>query len=83
MKGSYKDRTCRWCKEKGVEETQEHVLSNCDGDQKIKVNKINYGTAMSSNDMEELRECANKIIEITNHISEISTQENKNNQSNK
>ncbi len=79
MKGSYKDLTCRWCKEKGVEETQEHVLSKCEGDQKINENKINYVTAMSSKDTEELRECANKIIEITNYINEISEQESKNN----
>ncbi len=66
-KGSHTDLTCRWCKNSETEETQDHVLSSCQGNEKIMENQIEFGQAFKSHP-QDLRECAEKITKMIDYI---------------
>ena len=64
MPGKFNDRNCRVCI-KDVEETQEHMLQQCEDIRRTTQQIENYEDICKENDVEKLKKAANIIIKIT------------------
>ncbi len=60
-KGSYPNQECRWCKIQGIEETQEHIMNECEKMTKETKPTHNYQEIFDDNDTDRLREIAETI----------------------
>ena len=73
-KGSYKEQDCRWCKQIGTTETQEHILSECVAITKDQSEKIEYQEIFKDDDLRSLKDIADKL-EATHTLITTETQE--------
>ncbi len=69
MPGKFNDKNCRMCK-RDVQETQEHILQQCEEISKITQQIQNYEDIFKEEDIENLKTAANIIIKITEKVEE-------------
>ncbi len=64
---------CRWYKQPGTEETQKHILSECQGEPDITRNHIEYEKIFDNKDLGTIKDGAAKIRSIINFIKDLQT----------
>ncbi len=63
-KGSYRNLTCRWCKNPNKEETQEHILTECQEIKDKAQTNIKYAEIFLDDDTNRNEEIANQILQV-------------------
>ncbi len=63
MQGNFTDKNCRMCK-KPIEETQQHILQECEEISRITNQVENYSDIFQDGNVDSLRQAANIIIKI-------------------
>ncbi len=75
FKGSHTDLTCRWCKKENTQETQEHIIIECEMTKPPSRNDITCHDIFQDSDMMKIKQAAQRILETLQTIEQKSEQQ--------